>query len=259
MTTPPQIEGEGNRAYAAFDAYVQMGDNRSTGKVAKQLGKSRQLICRWCSKHRWQARIAAQRLREVEARIASEELAMAKRSEITEESRARVAEKAFRVGARMIDVADDIMEQHPVSSARLLATGVQTVALVGGAASGYSVPAPAVEIVQTFYDAEGNEIAAPSSVSNLDFDTLENLAARLHEKPQALPCGGWDPAHADASPSTPIAEEPAPAAEPEPEPEPPGVPVPARAMATPTSDGRGADGTGVPSTPQRGMVRIFGV
>jgi hypothetical protein len=81
---------------------------------------------------------------------------------ITEERRAAVAERAFAVGEKMIDVADSIMEEHPVSSARLLATGVQTISLVAGAARNYNVAAPAVEIVTKFYDKAGNEIDSPS-------------------------------------------------------------------------------------------------
>jgi hypothetical protein len=255
MTTPPQIEGEGNRAYAAFDVYVQMGDNRSTGKVAKQLGKSRQLICRWCSKHRWVERLGRQRQHEVEEKIKAEEAAIERTAQITEERRAAVAERAFAVGEKMIDVADSIMEEHPVSSARLLATGVQTISLVAGAARNYNVPAPAVEIVQKFYDEAGNEIESPSPVAGLDFDTLENLASKLHEKPQALPCSNWSESDKDASPTI-MAE---PAQEPPDSLNPPPPGAPSRVASTPTSDGRGASGTGVPPTFTRGMVRIHGV
>jgi hypothetical protein len=76
-------------------------------------------------------------------------------AQITEGRRARVAERAFAVAERMIDRADEVMEQHPVSSVRLLATGVQTISLVGGVASGYNVPAPTIEIVTQFIGQNG--------------------------------------------------------------------------------------------------------
>jgi hypothetical protein len=178
MSTPPQIESEGNKAYAAFDAYVQQGDNRSTAKVARQLSKSRQLITRWSAKWRWQARLAAQRQRECEQKIAAETKAVETVAQITEGRRARVAERAFAVAERMIDRADEVMEQHPVSSVRLLATGVQTISLVGGVASGYNVPAPTLEIVTQFIDQNGQPVAAPEPIENLSLDEIEALAAK---------------------------------------------------------------------------------
>jgi hypothetical protein len=116
--------------------------------------------------------------RECEQKIAAEQRAVERTAQITEERRANVAARAFAVGARMIDVADDIMERHPVSSARLLATGVQTVALVGGAASNYNVnnvPPPIVTIVKE-WKGEG---APPPPMEELSLEELESLAASL--------------------------------------------------------------------------------
>jgi hypothetical protein len=86
-----------------------------------------------------------------------------------------VAERAFAVAERMIDRADEVMEQHPVSSVRLLATGVQTVAMVGGAATNYAAPAPIVTIVNE-WKGEG---APPPPVEELSLEELESLAASL--------------------------------------------------------------------------------
>jgi hypothetical protein len=86
-----------------------------------------------------------------------------------------VAERAFAVAERMIDRADEVMEQHPVSSVRLLATGVQTVAMVGGAATNYAAPAPIVTIVKE-WKGEG---APPPPVEELSLEELESLAAFL--------------------------------------------------------------------------------
>lgn len=42
--------------YAAFWEYLTMGPQRSTAKVAVKLGKSTQIIHRWCSRHKWARR-----------------------------------------------------------------------------------------------------------------------------------------------------------------------------------------------------------
>ncbi len=50
---------ESPEAYAAFRAYRDLGSERSTAKVARKLGKSKQLMDRWSSRHGWVARAAA--------------------------------------------------------------------------------------------------------------------------------------------------------------------------------------------------------
>ena len=49
---------EGTKPYAAFCIYRDMGNDRSCERVAIQLGKSRQLIGRWCTKYGWVERAA---------------------------------------------------------------------------------------------------------------------------------------------------------------------------------------------------------
>lgn len=46
-------------AYAAFREYLLMGGDRSTSKVGRSLGKSKAMIERWSSRHRWVARAQA--------------------------------------------------------------------------------------------------------------------------------------------------------------------------------------------------------
>jgi len=48
--------GETEKAYAAFQCYLEMGDERSIPAVAKEVAKSRQLIGRWRSKYNWKER-----------------------------------------------------------------------------------------------------------------------------------------------------------------------------------------------------------
>jgi hypothetical protein len=59
-----------------------------------------QNVTRWQAKHRWCERFKALRLRECEQKIAAEERATEKQAEITEQRRARVAERAFSVAER---------------------------------------------------------------------------------------------------------------------------------------------------------------
>jgi len=50
---------ESNKAFAAFRAYLDMGPERSTAAVAKELAKSRQLVRRWSAKFGWTERVQA--------------------------------------------------------------------------------------------------------------------------------------------------------------------------------------------------------
>lgn len=52
-----QVKNEGTKAFEAFRAYRDMGENRSLAKVAEKLGKSETLISRWSSRNKWQERI----------------------------------------------------------------------------------------------------------------------------------------------------------------------------------------------------------
>ena len=50
---------EGRKAFAAFVVYRDMGEHRSTAKVAQALGKSKQLMDRWSSAWEWVLRVQA--------------------------------------------------------------------------------------------------------------------------------------------------------------------------------------------------------
>ena len=52
-------EEESTKAYEAFAIYRDLGPARSTRQVSQQLGKSRQLIGRWCTEYEWVKRCAA--------------------------------------------------------------------------------------------------------------------------------------------------------------------------------------------------------
>ncbi len=52
-----QQNGESIQAFAAFRAYLEMGDDRSTRAVAQKLGKSSALMMRWSARWKWPDRI----------------------------------------------------------------------------------------------------------------------------------------------------------------------------------------------------------
>lgn len=50
---------ESVKAFEAFACYRDMGPDRSTAKVARELGKTKALMDRWSGRHGWQRRIDA--------------------------------------------------------------------------------------------------------------------------------------------------------------------------------------------------------
>jgi hypothetical protein len=54
-----QMDNEGAKAFAAFSVYLRMRSQRSLAAVAKEVGKSKRLIERWSSLHRWKERLEA--------------------------------------------------------------------------------------------------------------------------------------------------------------------------------------------------------
>jgi hypothetical protein len=232
--TPERLPNETERAFNAFTVFCEVGGSAS--KVAKQLACCRQNVTRWQKKHRWNERFKAQRQHECEQKIKAEERAVERTAQITEERRAHAAARAFAVGARMIDVADDIMLAHPTSSARLLATGVQTIALVGGAATNYNVPAPTVDIVTQFVGQNGQSVEAPPEITSVEQAEaiIAEYEAKQVDKVAELPCNNWLPDHVDASPTVESTVSPD-YREPEKNPDIiPGKPVPSRAKFIPT-------------------------
>lgn len=65
MTEGPQPypwtrrEDESTPAYDAFRTYLNMGTERSTAAVARELGKSKTLMDRWSGTHSWADRVRA--------------------------------------------------------------------------------------------------------------------------------------------------------------------------------------------------------
>ena len=54
-----QLPREGNKAFAAFRVYLEMGPQRSLALTAAKLGKSKVLMERWSRRHDWIGRVTA--------------------------------------------------------------------------------------------------------------------------------------------------------------------------------------------------------
>jgi hypothetical protein len=104
-----QQPGESAKAYAAFQAYLGMGPQRSTREVGRKLSKSGALIFRWSSRWRWGERVRAWD-RDQAAKIkAAEDAALAqkaqewlKRQDEIREREYRLAESLFAKVAQML-------------------------------------------------------------------------------------------------------------------------------------------------------------
>lgn len=54
-----RMKGESHQAFEAFTCYLTQGPDRSTARVAQQLGKSKTLMDRWSSKWSWVMRVTS--------------------------------------------------------------------------------------------------------------------------------------------------------------------------------------------------------
>lgn len=84
--------GETSKAYEAFEAYRDLGTERSTRRVAEMLAKSETLIKRWSSNHNWPDRARAW------DSMPSETVA-----EAYQEMAARIAAQHDRLGTKLME------------------------------------------------------------------------------------------------------------------------------------------------------------
>src|SRR5512136_1929288 len=54
-----RLPKESDKAFAAFEAYVLLGPERSFKRAAERVGKSRQMLCTWNKRQKWRARVQA--------------------------------------------------------------------------------------------------------------------------------------------------------------------------------------------------------
>ena len=106
-----QLPREGNKAYAAFRVYLELGAQRSLALTAGKLGKSKVLMERWSRRYDWPGRVAAHaaHLASVE-REAIEGLAVVKAIEWSKVHEAvRIAE--WQRHKKLIALADEMIQR----------------------------------------------------------------------------------------------------------------------------------------------------
>ena len=113
-----QLPRESDKAFAAFSLYLNMGPERSTKTVGKQLGKSAGLIERWCTKYDWPARVQAHaaHLALVE-RQATEAALRSKAAEwLTRQSEHR--EEEWKVRSELLEAGREALRRWRANAAR---------------------------------------------------------------------------------------------------------------------------------------------
>ena len=155
---------ESRKAFEAFVVYRDMGPTRSQEKVARELGKSAQLMARWSSKWSWVERVMAWvDEQDRQARLAQ--------TEAVEKMNDRHAKMAAALTGKVVEklqqvTPEEIKKMNFVSLSRLLEVGVKVERQARGEAG---------EIVNDRVDAE-----VDTPLSHLTTEELEELE-RIHD------------------------------------------------------------------------------
>jgi hypothetical protein len=106
-----QQPNESAKAFAAFNAYLQLGAQRSTAAVANQLEKSEQLIRRWCTKYGWVERANAYEKQLIATQHAAEELAL--REQAVDWAKRRIEQRAeeWKVRTELLELARETIKR----------------------------------------------------------------------------------------------------------------------------------------------------
>jgi hypothetical protein len=100
--------GESDKAFAAFQCFLDLGEERTITEVAKRLSKSRQLIDGWRSKFGWRERAA-----EYDDYLVSEKAKKARREvEARYERFGKASDHAFAHGASYLKGVDPTKLTH---------------------------------------------------------------------------------------------------------------------------------------------------
>ncbi len=117
-----KLPAESDEAHRAYQIYRDLGEERSCARVGQELGKSRTLMTRWCSKHEWVERAQLFddyenfREREIREKIRLENVeSNAKTRQEILETVLRSQLKAAKVAERMID--------HPLTKQERIVEG----------------------------------------------------------------------------------------------------------------------------------------
>lgn len=132
-----RLDAESDPAWAAFVAYRDMGLERSTAKVAKQLRKSETLMNRWSRTHRWGLRSKA-----YDGQLDREHRAAMQVARIEAEKRNLTVARALMGKAVEGIRAMDASKLKPLEVARMIEVGAKLEALALGTATDRIASAP---------------------------------------------------------------------------------------------------------------------
>jgi hypothetical protein len=201
MNTPLRLDNESEKAYAAFDAYVQMGTERSIRKCARQVHKATTVLARYSKKNRWLERIAAQQRREAEQKIAAEARAAEVTATITETEKASAWRKAFDLADKFISHAAKIHDRDESGAASLARAALAVLeSMSGGVARGFHVGVAVNTVAQQFPEIAFDENGKPVSADAHFLQSYE-AACKLLERGEELPCDNWDKNSIHATPT----------------------------------------------------------
>lgn len=126
ISTIERLPDESAKAYQARIEYVTMGPERSTAKVGQRLGKTKDLMDRWSSRHDWQAT----------ARAWDNQQAAALQAHAAEQYRADLADyrKRYRELGKGLWQAAAVLTARLAKEARTMDLGPGALALAGNAA-----------------------------------------------------------------------------------------------------------------------------
>lgn len=190
------------KQYEAFQSYRDMGISRSAGKVAKELGKSRGLIERWCSKNDWVERARAyEDFLEMERRTAVEEAEreratdLAKRRKDLRDKNFENEEKAARIEAAVLAE----LEKMPLVRSRVSRTedGRPVEYVIEPAITSFDLAAQRLHRIAT--RSEPQKIAPTDPSGEHEYgQSIEDIEREFEEMMGEVPKGGTAPEPGDA-------------------------------------------------------------
>ncbi len=101
---------ESSKAFAAFSSYLDLGPSRSSERVAKEYGKSRALIQRWCTRYHWVERARAYDDRNALIVRSAQEQQLSSDAERWSVARTDYRDHALNVGKRLMERAEQMLQ-----------------------------------------------------------------------------------------------------------------------------------------------------
>lgn len=104
-----RLPNETQKAYAAFRAYINLGDDRSLTKLGRKLGKTAAHLGEWSTKYNWLARVALHHSEQAQLQLEADEKAALERARLREQRKNQLEEEAWDVSRLMIKKAKEIL------------------------------------------------------------------------------------------------------------------------------------------------------